>query len=190
VDIVEIDGRALHGLEKLVAGVTPQQRAAATPCTEWTVEDLLVHIVAVNRKYAGVGRGDPWEPGATDIDRGDDPVSAYSETIAPLLEAWRRPGALQRTLDLPVGERPAELALWVHLREILVHGWDLAVSTGQRSPFDDDVVEACLASTRDMGTPATRPAGVGFADAVPAPQDAEPIVRLAAFFGRDVSAWS
>ena len=185
-----MDGRALRDLERVVTGVTPDQYGAATPCGEWTVKDLLGHIVGVNTKYAGVGRGDPLEAGVPDVDLGVDPAAAYRVTIDPLLEAWRQPGVLRRTLELPPGPRPAELALWIHLREVLVHGWDLAVSTGQRAPFEPEVADACLSRIQEMGTPPTRPPGVGFADAVPAPDGASPIVRLAAFFGRDITRWT
>jgi uncharacterized protein (TIGR03086 family) len=188
VHIGELDGRALRGLEKIINGVRVDQLDSATPCTEWTVKDLLVHIVAVNRKYTGIARGDPWEPGVPLVDLGDGATQAYHGTISPLLEAWQQPGALQRELELPVGRRSAELALWVHLRETLVHGWDLAAATRQRAFFDDEVVEASLAHAQQLNpAPAARPAGLGFADA---PTGAEPITRLAAFFGRDVSAWS
>lgn len=73
----------------------------------------------------------------------------------------------------------------------LVHGWDLAAATRQQAPFDDEVVEASLAHAQQLDpAPAARPAGLGFAGAVDAPASAEPIIRLAAFFGRDVSTWS
>ncbi len=190
VRIDELEGRALRCLEKIIVGARPDALDAATPCTEWTVRDLLGHIVAVNKKYTGIARGDPWEPGVPVVDLGDDPVRAYHNTISPLLEAWQQPGALQRELELPKGRRSAELALWVHLRETLVHGWDLAVATKQRASFDTEVVEASLAHARQLDpAAAARPAGLGFADAVDTPVSAEPIIRLAAFFGRDVSTW-
>jgi uncharacterized protein (TIGR03086 family) len=114
------------------------------------------------------------------VDLGDGAAQAYRGTISPLLEAWQQPGALQRELELPVGRRSAELALWVHLRETLVHGWDLAAATRQRAFFDDEVVEASLAHAQQLNpAPAARPAGLGFADAVDAPTGAEPITRLA-----------
>ncbi|MGH3549680.1 MAG: TIGR03086 family metal-binding protein [Pseudonocardiaceae bacterium] len=189
--IDELDGHALRGLEKIITGVRADQLDAATPCTQWTVRDLLAHIVAVNRKYTGIARGDPWFPGVTVGELGDNPARAYHDTIGPLLEAWRQPGALQRELELPIGRSSAELAVWVHLRETLVHGWDLAVATRQQAAFDDGVVEASLAHAQRLDpAPVERPAGFGFADAVDAPASAEPIIRLAAFFGRDVSTWS
>jgi uncharacterized protein (TIGR03086 family) len=191
VRIDELDAHALRGLEKIITGVRADQLDAATPCTEWTVRDLLAHIVAVNKKYTGIALGDPWEPGVPIVGLGDDPARAYHDTIIPLLEAWQQPGALHRELELPVGRRSAELALWVHLRETLVHGWDLAAATSQRASFDDEVVEASLAHAQQMDpAPAARPAGLGFTDAVDAPASAQPIIRLAAFFGRDVFTWS
>jgi uncharacterized protein (TIGR03086 family) len=190
VRIDDLDSHALRDLGKIITGVRVDALATATPCTEWTVRDLLVHIVAVNKKYTGIALGDPWEPEVPVVDLGDDPARAYHDTINPLLEAWQQPGALQRELELPIGRRPAELALWVHLRETLVHGWDLAVATKQRAFFDDEVVEASLAHAQQLDpAPAARPAGRGFADTVDAPASAEPIIRLAAFFGRDVFTW-
>ncbi|MGH3902256.1 MAG: TIGR03086 family metal-binding protein [Pseudonocardiaceae bacterium] len=180
----------------LSSAITPscQSRStcdAATPCTQWTVRDLLAYIAAVNRKYTGIALGDPWELGVPVVDLKNDPARAYHDTIRPLLEAWKQPGALQRELELPVGRKSAELALWVHLRETLVHGWDLAAATKQWASFDDEVVEASLAHAQQLDpVPAARPAGLGFAGAVDAPASAEPIIRLAAFFGRDVSTWS
>ena len=104
-----------------------------------------------------------------------------------LLEAWRRPGALEREIELPRGRGKAERALWIHLGETLVHGWDLAKSTAQRPAFDVEVVEASLRAYRSW-LPPTRPAGSFFADATAVADDAEPIDRLAAYLGRDVSA--
>jgi hypothetical protein len=72
-----------------------------------------------------------------------------------------------------------------------VHGWDLAAATRQRVSFDDEVVETSLAHAQQWDpAPAARSPGLGFAGAVDAPASAEPIIRLAAFFGRDVSTWS
>lgn len=196
-DLVELDGRALHELAETVALIEPGQWRLSTPCDLWTVRDLLEHIVAVNRKYERIPGGDPWLPGVEDVDLGDDPARAYRDTIRPFLDAWRRPGVLETPTRTQAGQEvPAELALRAHLRETLVHGWDLAVSIGRSAPFDDavvqaylqGVVQACLQGVAQV--PAIRPDGVGYADAIPVDEDAPPIVRLAAFYGRDVSTWS
>jgi uncharacterized protein (TIGR03086 family) len=190
MDIVELDGRAVRRLKQVVDAAAKAPDDDPTPCTEWTVGDLLHHIVAVNTKYAQVGRGAAWEPGVPDVELGTDVAGVYRETMEPLASAWRQPGALERTLHLPTGEAPAELALWTHFREVLVHGWDLAVAIRVPAPFEDDLAQACLDQARQTGMPATRPPGLGFADARPALPGAAPIERLAAFFGRDAQAWT
>lgn len=43
-----------------------------------------------------------------------------------MLQAWEQPGVLDRDTALPVGRGRAELALYLHLGETFVHGWDLA----------------------------------------------------------------
>lgn len=107
-----------------------------------------------------------------------------------MLEAWRQPGALEREIELPRAQRGrAEVALWIHLAETVVHGWDLARATGQEPAFDADVVEASLADCRSR-VPPQRTAGSPFADAQSAPDGATLLEQLAAYLGRDVSAWS
>ena len=187
-DVVDLAERALHELAETVALIGPGQWNSPTPCELWTVQELLEHVVAVNRKYQGIAGGDDWLPGVEDVDLGADPARTYRDTIRPFLTAWREPGARERQIRTQ-GEQfvPADVVLSAHLRETLVHGWDLAVAIGRSAPFDDEVVRACL--DRVAGTPGIRPAGIGYADATPAASDAAPIVRLAAFFGRDTSAW-
>jgi uncharacterized protein (TIGR03086 family) len=106
-----------------------------------------------------------------------------------MLKAWEQPGVLDRETALPVGRGRAELALYLHLGETLVHGWDLARATGQRSPWDDEVVEASLTQFRSW-LPPQRPPGSPFLDATPWGADGAPIDQLAAYLGRDVGAWS
>ena len=172
-ELVEIDGRALHELAETVALIEPDQWDRPTPCQDWNVRELLEHLVAVNRKYEQIPAGQPWLPGLKDVDLGQDAARTYRETIRPFLNAWQQPGVLEQ-LTLTQGGRqvPAELPLRAHLREIVVHGWDLAVAVGRPAPFDESVVQACLESVRL--TPEIRPDGVGYADAVPVADDVSP----------------
>lgn len=96
---------------------------------------------------------------------------------------------LERETPLPFGRGVAELALFLHLGETLVHGWDLARATGQRPPFDDDIAEASLDQFRSWLGP-QRPPGSPFAEAKILDEDAAAIDRLAGYLGRDVQAWS
>ena len=190
MNVIDLDERAVNGTEQLIAKTPSERWAAPTPCSEWDVHDLIRHLVAGNVKYTGIANGDNWQPGAPEMDIGEQPAEAYRRTAQELIEAWRQPGVTDREIDLPRGRRgAAEKALWIHLVESLVHGWDLARATGQEPAFDEDVVAAALADVQGR-TPAQRGPESPFTDAKTAPEGAPLIDQLAAYLGRDVTAWS
>lgn len=187
MDVVELDGRAGERVAALIAGIPGDAWERDTPCEGWTVRVLVTHLVAGNVKYTGIARGDDFAPGAPEVALGDSAAATYRRTLAEMLEAWRSPGALDREIGLPRGQRgPAETAVWIHLVETLGHGWDVATATGQTAGFDDDIVAASLDECRRR-MPAQRGEGSPFADAVPV--DGPRIDELAAYLGRDVRAW-
>lgn len=153
------------------------------------MRDLVAHIIAGNLKYTEIGNGQDWSRGASEVELDGDPAAMYRRTSKTMLAAWDRPGVLERETPLPFGRGPAELALFLHLGETLVHGWDLARATGQRPPFDDDIAEASLDQFRSWLGP-QRPPGSPFAEAKILDEDAAAIDRLAGYLGSDVQAWS
>jgi uncharacterized protein (TIGR03086 family) len=189
VTVVELDRLAAVGMAALIDETSSDQLDAPTPCPAWTVRALLTHVVAGNVKYTEIARGRDWSRGVPDVELDDDPAAMYRRTIDAMLEAWERPGVLERETPLPVGRGPAEGALHLHLGETLVHGWDLAVATGQQPAFADDVVEASLTQFRSW-LPPQRPPGSPFSDARLLGEDAAPLDRLAGYLGRNVTAWS
>ena len=189
MNVVDLDRRAAISTAALIDATSPDQYAAPTPCTDWTVRDLLTHLIAGNVKYVEIGRGKEWARGAPDVVLDDEPGRMYRRTMEAMLHAWEQPGVLDRDTALPVGRGPAALALYLHLGETLVHGWDLARATGQLPPWDAEVVEASLTQFRSW-IPPQRPPGSPFSDAASVGANAAPIDRLAAYLGRDVVTWS
>ncbi len=186
MNAVDMDRRAAAGMAEILAMISADEHSKPTPCPGWSVEDLIAHVLAGNIKYAEIAMGREWSPGVPAIVVGKDPLDAYRTTVESMLTAWAEPGALDREIGLPVGRGRAEAALYIHLGETLVHGWDLAVSTGRSAIFDTDVVEASLGQFRSW-LPATRSGQAPFSDATSIPDDADAIDRLAAYLGRDVS---
>jgi uncharacterized protein (TIGR03086 family) len=189
MSVVDLDRRAAAGLTALIDAVSMDQLDAATPCPTWTVRALVAHIVAGNLKYTEIAQGKDWSRGAPDVELDDDPAAMYRRTVDVMLESWERPGVLERETPLPVGRGRAEAALFLHLGETLVHGWDLAMATGQTPVFEEDVVDASLTQFRSW-LPPQRPPASPYSDAVLLSDDAALIDRLAGYLGRDVPAWS
>jgi uncharacterized protein (TIGR03086 family) len=170
-----------------VAGVSPTQLTAPTPCTEFDVRALLGHLVAVFRRVTSVGSGVPavgHAPLVTDVP--DDGWAAAARAAVDDVEAvWSDPSVLQREVRLPFGTLPGAAALAAYSGELSTHTWDLAVATGQSPAWDEQVLTAALAAVHAKLPTAERPPGVPFGDAVPVADDAPVIDRLVAWQGRD-----
>ncbi len=83
---------------------------------------------------------------------------------------------------------PAEVAGIVALDEVIVHGWDIAVASGQSFSSEARLVEAALQFVQS--TVAQNPDGSPglFGPPVPVPEDAPVLDRLIGLTGRD-PAW-
>lgn len=185
---------ALDEMGELVAGVRPDQWASASNCPEWDVRALVQHVVYGNRYYTGTlsGQGRPDRgrvSGLPDQDQlGDDPSAAWQDSAAGMLSAFGAPGVLEQTFPSPLGPMPGAGLAGLRLTETLVHGWDLARSTGQSPAFDDAVAQNALDFTTRSLPPGADRSSFPFAAERPVSADAPAIVRLAAHLGRSVAA--
>jgi uncharacterized protein (TIGR03086 family) len=144
-DLIETYERTARRIGGVVSAVRPGQLHDPTPCTEWDVEALLDHIVATVRAYTMIA-----EEGAIDYDRMRVPdlaarfASAYDEAVAAAMVAWRRPGVLDEPCRHRLGPMPRRDALAFHHADLLLHGWDLCVATGQDATIDPDAAAVAL----------------------------------------------
>lgn len=143
---------------ELVAGVRDDQWSAATDCSEWTVRDLVNHLVGGNLAFAALLSDQaPPERGGDHL--GDDPVAAYQHAGDALAAAFAEPGMFDKVVTVPAGTIPGIAALHLRTTEALVHGWDLARATDQsRAGLPGDLAEAELAATRAQLADAPRSA--------------------------------
>ena len=180
---------ALDGTGRLVAAVTAEQWDLPTPCPDWTVRQLVNHVVGGNRLFTRVLRGEPLPPldqlgrRAGEDQLGDDPAHAYAASAGEMLAALRTPGVLAGTYTVPAATLPGPALVHLRTVETLVHGWDLARATGRPAPFPDDLAEGELAFSRDLlgRLPEGRHP---FGPSRPVSDDAPAIDRLAALLGR------
>jgi uncharacterized protein (TIGR03086 family) len=178
---------ALEGAAQLVSAVRDEQWDLPTPCEQWSVRQLVNHVVGGNRLFTRVLSGEPLPEQlgrrAHEDLLGDEPAAAFRTSADDLLAAFRGPGVLERAHTVPAGTLPGPAVVHLRIVEILVHGWDLATATHQPVPFPDEIVEPQMAfSEQLLGKlpEGRRP----FAPSRPAQDDAPAIDRLAALLGR------
>lgn len=124
---------------RLIGAVTDDQWSAQTPCTEWTVRDLVNHMTGTtNFLHAAASRGEP--TAGPDADHlGDDPAAAFRTAAARTMAAWRADGALDGMVTLPA-EMPAIAALGVNVIDTGTHCWDLAQAIGAEHGLSDELI--------------------------------------------------
>jgi uncharacterized protein (TIGR03086 family) len=175
----------------LIAGIgADYQWGLPTPCPDWTVGDLVTHLVDGNYVFVAILHGTPLEQAeaaAQAVAPGDDLLARYRDAGAQLVAAFGQPGILEQVVTIPPGTMPGIGALHIRLVETMVHGWDLALATGRSAPFPDELAEQELAFIRQAldGLPA---GGRAFRPPQPVPDDAPGIVKLAACLGRPAPA--
>jgi uncharacterized protein (TIGR03086 family) len=176
-------GRALDAVGNLIAAVGDQW-SAATPCTEWTVRDLVGHLVQVNRTFVAVVNGQtPPDRGADVL--GDDPVAAYRDSSAALRAAFDQPGILDRKFEGPLGTATGAARLQWRIADLLAHGWDLGQALGRPADLPADLVEQAHAFA--LAELPGRPRTGRFGEPQPVADDAPVLDRYVAFLGRPVN---
>lgn len=174
--------------ERILRGVRADQWDAPTPCPSYSTRDVANHLVGGLEAFTAGLTG---ESGATDEDHvGDDPAEAYAVAAQRDRSAWEAPGALEAILTLPWGPSPGSVAVHLALGDSLLHGWDVAVATGQDPRLPEDAATVMLTFMQGMLKPEMRADGpdATFGRERPVADGASVVDRLLAFSGRD-PAW-
>ena len=182
---------AHHVLRAAVEGVAQEQWTARTPCAEWTVAQVLQHAVGDQQAYAGAltGSGFPdFDPFAPTGDFATDPQAMLESALTATRTAYAGVAADQDevAVPLPQGPLPAPVAAGAAALDAAVHGWDIAVATGQRPLLDDALSEQLLAVAPQIVEPVR---AFAFAPAMTAEPSESSTARLLRYVGRDPS-WS
>jgi len=113
---------------------------------------------------------------------GTDPLRTYDDSALVAAAVFRAPGAMEAPCAVSYGPVPGEVYCGHRFIDVLIHGWDVASSTGQDTTLDPELVEACvevLEPQLDMLV------GSGmFGTPLEVPEDASRQTRLLAMLGR------
>jgi uncharacterized protein (TIGR03086 family) len=174
IDLLALDARAVHASAGLAAQASTADLDRPTPCTGWTLRDLLAHMTAQHYGFAAASAGD----GDGDLahwqmrDLGADPIGAYLAAARHVLTSFADDGVLDRKFILPEIKRgypfPAPQAISFHFIDYVVHSWDVAKTLDLPVRFDPALLEVALGIAREVpGDDARLAPGAAFAPTVP-----------------------
>jgi uncharacterized protein (TIGR03086 family) len=183
--------------QAVIGSLSEDQFTLPTPCTEWTVRDVLNHIRHGDALVTAWLTGTP-APDSGDTDYlGEHPTNAVFQGMAETTAALAVPGILERTIptrmgDMRVGAPGSDGLIERRIADLFVHLWDLAAATGQSTDLDPELAEVVQAHFRSRleGVDRSDLAGARpqpVAEARPAPEHATAADRLAAYLGREVT---
>lgn len=185
MELLDAHGQGMDVFDRAMHKVGLTDWDSPTPCTDWTVRDLVNHLVVeqawvpdmlAERTIAEVGDkfdGDQLR---------DDPLQAWQVASGTARAAWLQPGAAERTVHLSYADVPAEEYGWQMTTDLTVHGWDLATALGADAGIPDELASALLAFIEpqiELWSGSSM-----FADPVPVPAGSPAPTRLIALLGR------
>lgn len=133
----------------VLGGVHDEQLSAPTPCTQMSVREMVAHIgqlapafgAAANKDFGELTDSPPGEGGYLLDDGWRD---HYPARLTAFAEAWQAPHAWEGMTRVGAVDLPGEVCGLVALTEVVVHGWDVAIATGQAYAVDADTAAVLL----------------------------------------------
>jgi uncharacterized protein (TIGR03086 family) len=180
-------------LTGVVSTVRDDQLRAPTPCPGSTLGDLIDHVDGLAQAFTAAATkaslaGDSPGPSADASRLGSDWRTRIPQRLAALAAAWRDEAAWTGMTRAGGLDLPGEAAGVVALNEVIVHGWDIAVASGQPYACEAHLLRAAMGFVQQ--TVAQHPQGTPglFGPPVAVPASASLLDQLIGLTGRD-PAW-
>lgn len=187
VEGIELLTLSHERLRAVTAGVPEGAWSAPTPCSEWTVAQVLEHARLDQQAYGAAVTGtgwpeaDPFHPaGAVGVDA----TAELDKVLSGVAGVYAELPADAQEVATPLGPLPPLVAAAAAAMDAAVHAWDIAVATGQASPLDDALAGGVRLAADRLADHLRDSFGV-FAPAREVPEDAGAAESLLAFLGRD-----
>ncbi|MDX2551840.1 TIGR03086 family metal-binding protein [Streptomyces stelliscabiei] len=171
---------------RVARGVTADHLDRPTHCGDWDVRALVNHWVLYTShglEHRALRTPLPEELTKRDFTAAPDWADAYAAQLDRAVAAWADPALWEGDIDLGMGPLPAADLAGMVIKEMAVHGWDVATVTGQSFRVPDAAAHFVLGVVETHG--ALYRQYDGFADPVPVPAGAPVFDRALASSGRD-----
>ncbi|WP_329520325.1 TIGR03086 family metal-binding protein [Spirillospora sp. NBC_01491] len=177
---------AADGVARIVRGVPDGRLGSPTPCPDWDVRALLNHLILWTGRAGTAARKQPPPAPGEDHDFTAEPgwAERFAVQARETAEAWTDPAAWEGDTSLSGGGGMSAAYIGgIVFGEFVLHGWDLAVATGQHPDLPADLVEA--AHRQLVPTAAMAREYAVFGPEVPVPEESPQLDRLLGLSGRD-----
>lgn len=179
---------SLELLRHVGAAVPTDRLDHPTPCSDWTVAQVLLHATGDQHAWASVVGSSP-QPSYNPFAPPSQLTGTVDELVEPAIAAasaaWARVDANAESVSTPlppVPTLPAELAAAACALDAAVHAWDIAVATGQGSPLHAELAAQLMPAARAVAEPLR---GFAYAPALPEQPGDDAAAALLRYLGRD-----
>jgi uncharacterized protein (TIGR03086 family) len=182
-DTFQLIDHALDRFDALVRAVPANRWSDPTPCAEWSVRDVVNHVVGEHLWAPPLLRGETIAQVGDRFDGdvlGDSPTESWERASAESRQAWRT-ASPEFPVHLSFGDTPALEYGQQMLLDLVIHGWDVARGAGLDETLDPAAAAHVLSYVQEHAKE-WEAAGV-FAAPVDA-DAADPVTRLLGCTGR------
>ena len=145
MDRLELLALARQEFARRLATVAPAQLVTQTNCDDWTVHDLIRHVIVGDHMavalLGGASRDDTMAL-ATTVQLGDDLGAEFAGAADTVAAAFAAGGTLEQIVHHPAMDIPASTLIQFRTGDYTLHAWDLARSIGGDTVLDEHLVSA------------------------------------------------
>jgi len=165
--------------QQIMRGFQGDIRNDPTPCSDFTVHELVEHLMGSLRELGGMAGAEI--PTEIVADSAEDYIAQAAEAT---LAAWRTRG-IEGEVPFGDGTAPALVPLGIIILELFIHAWDFAQAIDAEFEAPEHLTAFVQTTAGAIIQPDNRGEGRGFA-AVQETPSSDPVDALMAFTGRAV----
>lgn len=149
MDIKLLHKKATQSADTFIRGITDEDWNKQSTCTDWTVRELVNHLVNENLWVPELLKGKTVAEVGNKLDGdllGNNPIKKWGETCKAALEAVDNLADVDQICHLSYADVPCSEYINQRILDLTVHGWDVARSTGQPDQLDEELVSYVYAT--------------------------------------------
>ena len=190
MDLLTAHRSAMRQFGNRVRAVREEQWAAPTPDPEWSVRELIDHLVTEQLWAPGLLAGRTVDEVAATADfatdggnLGDNLSVSWASAADLARRAVTGLESLDTTVHLSAGDLPAHSYIEQMTLDLAVHSWDLSQAIGVDSELPEDLLGFVLGLAQNAQS--QWQGSSMFAPPIEVPADSDPLTNLLALTGRE-----